>query len=95
MAAYLVIEDRIIDEAAFAEYASKIAGVVEANGGKFLARGGKIELVRGDRTPQRLVIVEFESFEKAQAHFASPRYTELAELRDKATARTTLIVDGL
>jgi len=35
-------------------------------GGRYLARGGRSEVLEGDTAAERLVLVEFESYEKAK-----------------------------
>jgi len=95
MAAYLIADNEITNEAEFAEYASRIVAVMEGNGGKYLARGGPTEIVSGDRTPHRVVIVEFESLEQAEACVNSPEYLEIASIRDNSSITTTIIVQGI
>ena len=64
---------------------------LEAFGGRFLVRGGKVETLEGAWTPNRLVIVEFPSVERAKAWWSSAEYAEAKALR-QATAKTKLIV---
>jgi len=94
MAAYLIADNEVTDPALFAEFARDIASVVEAHGGKYLVRGGISRVVRGDWTPQRLVIIEFESVEKAEAHVNSSEYQELAQIRSKCSNSSVFIVDA-
>ena len=95
MAAYWIVDNEITDQDLFNEFAGRIRGVMEAHGGKFLARGGATEVIDGDRTPHRVVIVEFESMEQASAFAKSPEYLELAEIRSRSSVTTTFIVEGL
>lgn len=95
MAAYLIADNEITNEAEFAEYARQIVGVIEGNGGKFLARGGPTEIVTGDRTPHRVVIVEFESLVQAEGCVNSAEYKAIASLRDRSSITTTILVEGI
>ena len=95
MAGYVVIDGEITDEAAFAEYAEKIVGVVAECGGKYLVRGGAVEVIDGDWTPHRLVIMEFESLESAQNFIKSPEYQAIHDLRDRGINSNLLIVEGV
>ena len=61
MSSYLVIDTEVIDEDAFAEFADKIYDAVTAQGGTFLVRGSDLDVIEGDWTPQRLVIMSFDS----------------------------------
>ena len=66
-----------------------------AYGGRFLARGGAIQVVEGDNTPERIVVIEFDSLEQANAYANSPEYAELSVIRNRSTRTSTIIVDGV
>ena len=95
MAAYLISDGDVTDPALFAEFAEGILPVMDAHGGKYLVRGGATQVVGGDFTPHRLVVIEFESMERLQALIASPEYLRMAEIRDKSSNSNTIIVDGI
>ena len=95
MAAYMLVDNRVIDQEDFNEYIEKIPNVVAAYGGRFLARGGAIQVVEGDYTPERVVVIEFESLEQANAYANSPEYLELSVIRNRSTRTSTIIVDGV
>lgn len=95
MAGYLIAELNITDQDLFAEFASGIFELVNAQGGRYLVRGGKTEVIEGDWSPQRVVVMEFESFEKVQAFVNLPEYKELAKIRSKSSDASTIIVEGV
>ena len=95
MAAYLISDGEVTDSALFAEFAEGILPVMDAHGGKYLVRGGATQVVGGDFTPHRLVVIEFESMERLQALIESPDYLRMAEIRDKSSNSNTIIVDGV
>ena len=95
MAGYIVIDGEVIDEAAFAEFSEKILDVVAEAGGKYIVRGGDVEVVDGDWTPHRLVIIEFESVEQARGCINSSGYQEINELRVRGIRSNLLIVEGV
>ncbi len=95
MAAYAIIDNEITDQAQFDEWASQIVRIVEKHGGKYLVRGGPVQILSGNRTPHRVVVIEFENLERAQAYGNDPEYAQLAELRDRSSITTTFIVDGV
>ncbi len=66
MTAYWFSSADVIDEAALAEYAKLAKPAIEGHGGRYLARGGRHVTLEG-RAQQRHVILEFDSFEAAQA----------------------------
>ena len=95
MAAYMLVDNRVLDQEDFNEYIEKIPQVVAAHGGRFLVRGGAIRVVEGDYTPERIVVIEFDSLEQANAFASSPEYLELSVIRNRSTKTSTIIVDGV
>jgi len=95
MAAYMLVDNRVLDQEDFNEYIEKIPQVVAAHGGRFLVRGGAIRVVEGDYTPERIVVIEFDSLEPANAFASSPEYLELSVIRNRSTKTSTIIVDGV
>ena len=95
MAGYLIAELEITDQALFDEFAVGIAKLVENHNGRYWARGGTTEFVEGDWTPHRIVVIEFESFEKVKAFVGSAEYKTLAELRSRSSTASTIITEGV
>ena len=95
MAAYMLVDNRVLDQEDFNEYIEKIPQMVAAYGGRFLVRGGAIRVVEGDYTPERIVVIEFDSLEQADAFASSPEYLELSVIRNRSTKTSTIIVDGV
>jgi len=84
----------VSDPEALAAYA-KIAGpAIAAAGGRFLARGTAAKAYEAGLT-QRLVIIEFDSVEKAIGAHDSPGYQEALKVLGKAVDRDLRIVEGL
>jgi uncharacterized protein (DUF1330 family) len=91
MAAYVIAEVTITDPQGFEAYRQMVPATIAKYGGKFLVRGGAMELLEGNWEPKRLVIIEFGSAERAKQWWASEDYREAKELRQR-TAQTNLIV---
>jgi uncharacterized protein (DUF1330 family) len=92
--AYVVTEVDIIDEAAFKEFSPQVAKTVEASGGKYLTRGGRIVALEG-QPPKRFVLSTFPSVEAAQAWRNSASWKELTPMREKAVKTRAFIAEGL
>ena len=91
MAGYVVAQVLgVKDQAGFDEYRSKVAATIEQYGGKFLVRGGEVQVLEGDWRG-RPVVIEFESAARAREWYDSAEYRPLLELR-KASAETQLII---
>ena len=91
MPAYVVVEVEVNDPVRYENYKAMVPPSLEAYGGRFLVRGGKVETLEGDWSPQRFVMVEFPSVVRARAWWASEEYAEAKALR-QATASTQMIV---
>jgi uncharacterized protein (DUF1330 family) len=95
MAAYLVVEiNAISDEAALGEYIGHVVPLVEARGGRYLARG-PAQTLEGDAHPILLVIVEFPSMDALTEFVASPDYAPLKAIRQRSSAMNFLAVESL
>ena len=95
MAAYVIVDNEITNQALFDEYARDIVAVTAAHGGKYLVRGGATEVVEGDRTPHRVVVIEFADLDGAHGFVNDPEYSRLADIRARSSATTTIIVQGV
>lgn len=95
MAGYAIIHDEVQDQALFAEFRRRVGATVEAHGGRYLVRGGAIEVMDGDWSPDRIVVIEFDSAEQARAWLTSPEYTEIKQIRMKAASASVIIVEGV
>ena len=94
MAVYAVTNIRVSDPDRYAEYREQAPPTIAHYGGKYLARGGKVEVLEGEWTPQRLVILEFESMERFNEWYDSPEYAPLLAMRLKASKANLVIVEG-
>ena len=95
MAVYAVVNIRVTDPDRYAEYREKAPATIARYGGKYLARGGAVEVLEGDWDPQRLVVLEFESMERFREWYDSPEYTPLKQLRSEAADSEFVVVEGL
>jgi uncharacterized protein (DUF1330 family) len=80
---------------ALAAYAKLAGPAIQAAGGKVLARGGTAKTYEAGLN-QRVVIIEFESVEKAIAAHDSAAYQEALKVLGKdAAERDMRIVEGI
>ena len=94
MAAYLIADVEVTDPAAYDQYRQLVSSTVDAYGGKYLVRGGPFDKLEGGWTPNRLVVLEFESVERAKQWYESEEYKPVREIRHKAAISNVLIVEG-
>jgi uncharacterized protein (DUF1330 family) len=82
------------DQEKLAEYRDRNTGVVAAHGGRFIARGGRHEILEGDYEPKRVVIIEFPDLDAARGWYESDEYAPLRELRRSASKTDIFVVEG-
>ena len=93
--AYIVTTYRSISNpVAFAEYAKVAMPAMTAAGGRFLARGNAAKAYEKG-LKERVVIVEFDSVEKAAAAHDGPGYQAALKVLGNAAERDMRIVEGL
>ncbi len=95
MPAYVINDMVVTDPALFEEYKKLSPQTVAQYGGRFLARGGRVERLEGEHEPQRLVILEFPDMDRARAWLASPEYAPARALRHKASRSNIILVEGV
>ena len=66
----------------------------ERHGAKFLARGGKTEVLEG-KARARNVIIEFPSMEEALACYHSPEYQAASKIRQSVSEGEFVLVEGV
>ena len=91
MPVYLIADMHVTDASRYEEYKRLAPLAIEKYGGRYIARGGETVVLEGDWSPSRLVILEFESLEKAKAWYDSPEYRAAREVR-KGTGQFRMVV---
>jgi uncharacterized protein (DUF1330 family) len=94
MAAYVIADLVVHDQAGYQRYQPIARETIEKHGGRFIVRGGQLETMEGDWSPKRIVVVEFPSLEAARAWYHSPEYAEGIRLRKACAMGSLIIVDG-
>ena len=95
MAAYLFANVEITDPVMYEEYRQQVPATIAAYGGRYLVRGGAVEVLEGGGVPSRVVILEFPSMARLQAWYHGPEYTPLLALRTRSTNSTVAAIEGL
>jgi uncharacterized protein (DUF1330 family) len=93
---YVVTDARVHDAQTMVRYRELATAAVAQYGGRFLVRGGSIEVLEGNRAePERLIIVEFDSVEQARCFYDSPEYQAARKVREGAAEMNILLVSGV
>lgn len=94
MPAYIIVLADVTDRERYGEYAKATPAVVAQFGGRFIARGGRTRTLEGPAETRRTVILEFPTFEQAEAFYQSEMYQRVKRLRAGAANATFILVDG-
>jgi uncharacterized protein (DUF1330 family) len=95
MKAFVIAAETIKDEAMFASYRKEVPATLEAFGGKFITRGGDLQVLEGEWPHPRLVVIEFPSRAAAEGWYSSADYQKVISLRHRSSVGNLVIVDGV
>jgi uncharacterized protein (DUF1330 family) len=94
MPAYVILDVTVKDPDEYAAYRERSPATLEKYGGRYLVRGNPHQVVEGDWDPDRVVVLEFPSVERAREWYESPEYQEIAPMRQRAAPSKVLLVEG-
>ena len=95
MPAYVIAHIDVKDPVQYQDYIKMSPISIAKFGGRFIARGGKTEVLEGNWVPKRLVLLEFPSVERAREWWASEEYAPAKALRQATSYGELVIIDGL
>ena len=94
MAGYVIVELDVTDPEKFEEYRKLVPPIIEQYGGKYVVRGGDTEVLEGDWKPKRIVVLEFESVQRAREFMDSEEYAPVKQIRFDSANSNVLVVEG-
>jgi uncharacterized protein (DUF1330 family) len=94
--AYVVIDRlEVIDQDQFRVYVELANASVKHYGGRYITpHRTEIEPLEGNWKPNRIVLIEFCTAERARQWWSSPEYAEARAVHRAATISNVLLVDG-
>lgn len=95
MTAYVIYQGEVLDPERYDEYKIKAAASILAAGGRYVVRGGDVEVLEGDAPAGRTVVLEFPSRQAAIDWYRSEEYTEIRKIREGAARARMYVVDGV
>jgi len=90
---YWIASVDIEDPEAYKGYIAAHSPVLQSFGAKFLVRGGERQVVEGTAR-QKLVVIEFESYQMALDCYRSPAYQATAAIRHGAAVSDIVVTEG-
>ena len=95
MPAYAIVRATITDAERFKDYIAGTPALVAKYGAKFLARGGDVVTLEGEKEERRIVLIEYPSKEKALEFYHSDEYAEQLAIMKVSGTRDFILVDGI
>lgn len=95
MPAYVIATVDVKDPVRYEDYKTLVPPSIAAFGGRFVARGGKTDVLEGDWNPNRLVILEFPNAERARQWYDSPEYVAAKALRQATSTGSLVLIQGV
>ncbi len=95
MAAYVLVDIRVEDPVQYEEYKKLAAPTVAVYGGRYVVRGGATETLEGEWTPNRFVVLEFPSVDRAKEWWASDEYRPARDMRYASATSQMIVVEGV
>jgi uncharacterized protein (DUF1330 family) len=95
MVAFVIVDIEIHDPGRYERYKELAPASIHAYGGRYVARGGTVEVLEGAWSPKRCVVLEFPSAEQARRWWESPEYAEAKRLRQATSTTDMIVVEGL
>ena len=94
MKAYLILDLAIHNFDRFKEYIEKIPAFINKHSGRYIVQGVEPTVMEGDWSPERVVLLEFPSSDKAKEFLADPEAQSLFAIRHNTTTSKLILVDG-
>ena len=91
---YILAEVEVTDPALYEQYIAMVGATVARYGGRFLVRGGNAARLEGDRPTRRMVILEFDSPERASEWYNSEQYAPAKALRLRSANTEMVLLIG-
>ena len=95
MPGYVIVNVTVRDPVRYEEYRRLATPTVGAYEGRYIVRGGQVEVREGSWSPSRLVILEFPTAEDALSWWNSPEYMPFKQMRHAAATCEMLLVEGV
>lgn len=94
MSAFVIVDVNITNPEEYEEYKKLTPASIAAYDGKFIVRGGHVEVLEGEWPFGRIVVIEFSSVERAKVWWNSTEYAKAKSMRQHAATTKMIVVEG-
>ena len=95
MPAYVIVDVTTYNREEMEEYRRQTPATISAFDGKFIVRGGQTTILEGEWNPERIVVLEFPTADKAREWWNSDLYANPKLLRQGAGITKMILVEGV
>jgi uncharacterized protein (DUF1330 family) len=92
---YFVAEVEVTDPATMQKYGAKVPETLAPFNHQYLVRSSKIQTLEGEPPKGGIVVIAFDSAEKAREWYDSPAYAAIRPIRQSAAKSRIFIVEGV
>lgn len=93
--AFILADVTVTDPQQYEEYKKWSSAAMQAHGAEVCVRGGPVEVLEGDWSPSRLVLLKFPSVAAAKAFNDSPEYGKARAARQGAAIMRMVVVEDV
>ena len=93
--AYVIANVEVTNPEQYEEYKKLSTIAMKAHGAEPCVRGGKVEVLEGDWSPSRMVVLKFPSMEQAKAFYNSVEYGAARRAREGIARMRMIVVEGV
>ena len=93
--AYVVAEVEVTDPATMQKYGAQVPATLEPFNHHYVIRSGKFQPLEGEAPEGGLVVIAFDSADKAREWWNSPAYNAIKPIRQSAAKSHIFIVEGV
>lgn len=94
MKAYIIVDVSVTNPEVYEEYKKLTPGSLKPFGGRFIVRGGPVKTLEGSWNSGRIVVLEFPSYEQAEAWWSSKEYAPAKALRQSSSTTNMILING-
>ena len=93
--AYILANVDVTDPQQYEQYKKLSSHAMQAHGAEVCVRGGKVDVLEGDWSPQRVVLLKFPTAEAARRFYDSPEYAAAKQARQGAAVMRMVLIEGV
>ena len=93
--AYIIANVQVTNPEQYEGYKKWSSQAMQEHQAEVCVRGGAVEVLEGDWSPERLVVLKFADLAKARAFYSSDTYRQGIAARQGAAVMRMVLVEGL